>query len=221
MSSLILTLFPYTTLFRSNNRLVSLDNLRTGKYKLLVKSTNSDRLWIDNTRVFNITVAGSFWSMLRVLLVIVCVVATCICIYLYRRLNKQAKIVEKAEVKPVKPELEPEQPEIVYQNEIFVSRVMEFMEANMDNSTLGVEDFANHLGCSRSRFYRQMKDTLDIKPVDFIREMRIKRALYLLESRQYNISEVAFMTGFSDSKYFSKVFKKDKGLTPSEYINQL
>ena len=50
--------------------------------------------------------------------------------------------------------------------------------------------------------------------------MRIKRAGQLIESGEYNFSQVAYMTGFTDPKYFSKSFKKQMGMTPTEYKEQ-
>ena len=56
-----------------------------------------------------------------------------------------------------------------------------------------------------------------LSPVEFIREMRIKRAAQLLEERQLNITEVTYMVGMNDSRYFAKCFKSTYGVTPSEY----
>ena len=53
--------------------------------------------------------------------------------------------------------------------------------------------------------------------MEFIREMRIKRAAQLLEQKQYNITEVTYMVGSNDSRYFAKCFKATYGVTPSEY----
>ena len=53
--------------------------------------------------------------------------------------------------------------------------------------------------------------------MEFIREMRIKRAAQLLEQKQYNITEVTYMVGMNDSRYFAKCFKATYGMTPSEY----
>jgi AraC-like DNA-binding protein len=58
-------------------------------------------------------------------------------------------------------------------------------------------------------------------PVDFIREIRVKRAAQLIRSDVYNFSQIAYMTGFSDPKYFSRCFKKHMGVTPSEYKNSI
>ena len=66
-------------------------------------------------------------------------------------------------------------------------------------------------------FYRKLKSIIGLTPVDFIREVRIKRAAQLIDSGEYNFSQVAYMTGFNDPKYFSRRFKKIMGVTPTEY----
>ena len=117
---------------------------------------------------------------------------------------------------PVVP-IEPPQPEIVCFDELFMQQVMEVMEKQMDNSELTVDRFAQELAMGRTVFYQKLKAIIGLSPVDFIREMRIKRAKQLMESGEYNVSSVAYMTGFNDPKYFSKCFKKQFGMSPSEY----
>lgn len=94
---------------------------------------------------------------------------------------------------------------------------MEVMEKEMDNSELTIKEFAQKLGLGRTVFYQKLKSIIGLSPVDFIREIRIKRAVQLIDSGEYNFSQVAYMTGFNDPKYFSKCFKKQVGMTPSEY----
>lgn len=53
--------------------------------------------------------------------------------------------------------------------------------------------------------------------IDLVKDMRVKRAIQLLDSGNYNISQVAYMSGFSSPQYFSRVFKELKNCTPSEY----
>ena len=111
----------------------------------------------------------------------------------------------------------PSLPQITPYDNLFMEQVMAFMEEQMSNSELTVDDFANKLFLSRSIFYRKLKSIVGVAPIDFIRDMRIKRAGQLIESGEYNFSQVAYMTGFTDPKYFSKSFKKQMGMTPTEY----
>nr|WP_044654145.1 hybrid sensor histidine kinase/response regulator transcription factor [Bacteroides acidifaciens] len=118
---------------------------------------------------------------------------------------------------PVADSLTPSQPQITPYDEQFMEKVMEFMEEQMDNAELTIDEFAERLMLSRTIFYRKLKSIIGLTPVDFIREIRIKRAVQLIDSGEYNFSQVAYMTGFNDPKYFSKCFKKVIGITPSEY----
>ena len=120
---------------------------------------------------------------------------------------------------PVAPSIDisPSQPQITPFDEQFMQQVMEVMEKEMDNSDLTIEEFAQKLNMGRTVFYQKLKSIIGLSPVDFIREIRIKRAVQLIDSGEYNFSQVAYMTGFNDPKYFSKCFKKQVGMTPSEY----
>lgn len=113
--------------------------------------------------------------------------------------------------------LPPSQPQIISYDEQFMQQVMQVMEEQMENSELTVDEFAQLLNLGRSVFYQKLKSIIGLSPVDFIREIRIKRAVQLIDSGEYNFSQVAYMTGFNDPKYFGKCFKRQMGMTPSEY----
>lgn len=113
--------------------------------------------------------------------------------------------------------IEPERPQIAPFDQLFMKQLMNFMEKEMDNSNLTVEDMAQAIGMGRSVFNQKLKSMVGLSPVEFIRDIRIKRARQLMESGEYNISTIAYMTGFNDPKYFSKCFKKAIGKTPTEF----
>jgi AraC-like DNA-binding protein len=94
------------------------------------------------------------------------------------------------------------------------------MDRQMDNNTLTVDELVEEMGMGRTVFFNKLKSLTGLSPVEFIREMRIKRAAQLLEDRKYNITEVTYMVGMNDSRYFSKCFKNTYGVTPTEYRKQ-
>lgn len=103
----------------------------------------------------------------------------------------------------------------------FLAKLLTVMERQLDNNTLTVEELVDEMGMGRTVFFNKLKSMTGLSPVEFIREMRIKKAAQLLEERKYNITEITYMVGMNDSRYFSKCFKSTYGVTPSEYRNQI
>jgi YesN/AraC family two-component response regulator/anti-sigma regulatory factor (Ser/Thr protein kinase) len=106
---------------------------------------------------------------------------------------------------------------ITDQDEQIMQKVMQVIEENIDNNAFSVEDLGTIIGLNRTSFNNKIKSLTGFTPVEFIRDMRIKRAAQLLTTSQLLIKEIAYMTGFSDIKYFTKSFKNKYGTTPSEY----
>ncbi|MBR1808726.1 MAG: response regulator [Paludibacteraceae bacterium] len=102
-------------------------------------------------------------------------------------------------------------------DEVFLAKLLDFMEKNMDNNELVVEDMVSDMAMGRTVFFNKLKNLTGLSPVEFIREVRIKRAAQLLETGAYNVTEVTYMVGMNDSRYFSKCFKAVYGMTPTEY----
>lgn len=103
---------------------------------------------------------------------------------------------------------------------VFLSRILEFMEENMSNSELTVDQLVSVVGLGRTVFFNKLKGLLGMSPIEFIKETRIKRAAQLLDTGRFNVSEVSFQIGMNDARYFSKCFKQKYGMTPSEYKNK-
>lgn len=102
----------------------------------------------------------------------------------------------------------------------FLKDVVDYIEKNISDINLNVDNLAQDLNLSRSTLYRKIKSLTDQSPVEFIRNIRLKHASAMLTNESINISEVAYAVGFSDPKYFSKCFKTEFGLTPSEYAKK-
>lgn len=113
--------------------------------------------------------------------------------------------------------LEPVNKEVESAEDTFLARLMAIMERHMDNNELTVDTIVEEMGLGRTVFFNRLKGMTGMNPVEFIREIRIKRAAQLLEQGKYNVSEVTYMVGMNDSRYFSKCFKATYGVTPSEY----
>ena len=99
-------------------------------------------------------------------------------------------------------------------------RVFRFVVANAGNPGLKIDDISNEIGMSRSVLYNKVKATTGMTPVDFVRHIRIKKACEMLRNTDNTLTSISFAVGFTDPKYFSKVFKKETGIVPTEYRNR-
>ncbi|WP_287678994.1 two-component regulator propeller domain-containing protein [Bacteroides sp.] len=102
----------------------------------------------------------------------------------------------------------------------FMDKLLELMESRIDNSELVVDDLVKEMAVSRSVFFKKLKTLTGLAPVEFIKEVRINKAIKLIESGEYSITQIAYMVGINDPRYFSKCFKQKMGMTPSEYRDQ-
>lgn len=104
-------------------------------------------------------------------------------------------------------------------DKLFMHRINDIIEKNIDNCNFSVLDVTKEMCISRSLLHVKMKSLINISMGDYIRRKRIDRACQLLR-QGYNVSETTYRIGFADPNYFSKIFKKHIGVSPSEYITK-
>lgn len=117
--------------------------------------------------------------------------------------------------------LEPTEVDYTSPDEAFLQRAMEIIENGLSDSNLNVEWIAKELGISRSKLYVSLKALTGQSPNELVRTIRLKRAAQLMERGDFSIKEIMAMTGFNTASYFSKCFKRQFGVLPSEYTNRL
>ena len=114
-------------------------------------------------------------------------------------------------------QLAPSTPQVTHFDDDFIRNILQSVEENIQNSEFKIDDLAEAMSLSRTVFYRKVKSLMGVSPVDFVKTMRIKRAVQLLEQDEFTVSEVGYMSGFTTPQYFSRVFKEAMGCTPKEY----
>jgi ligand-binding sensor domain-containing protein/signal transduction histidine kinase/DNA-binding response OmpR family regulator len=103
-------------------------------------------------------------------------------------------------------------------DQAIMKKALEVMEINMDNENFTAEDFSQEMNMSRSTLHVKLKALTNLSATEFIRAVRLKKALELLSSQEYNISQVASMVGFKSISYFNRCFKNTYGQSPSNYL---
>ena len=99
----------------------------------------------------------------------------------------------------------------------FLQKVIQFVNEDISNSAFGSSDLADKLHLSESQIYRKLKAITDKSTAVFIRSIRLQKAKELIETTEKTISEIAYETGFNDPSWFSRAFKEEFGLAPSEF----
>lgn len=95
---------------------------------------------------------------------------------------------------------------------VFESYVIE----HLSDCDFTVEDICRQMGVGYTSFYRKIKTTTGKTPIDLITEIRLRKAREYLDSGNFTVSQVGYMTGFSSPSYFTKVYKKHFGVTPGK-----
>ena len=99
----------------------------------------------------------------------------------------------------------------------FLTDVVSFINENLSNENLAIDDIADQLNISKSKLYRNIKNTSGVSANQLIRKLRIERSKELLLKSNFSISEICYNVGFSSPSYFTKRFKEYTGFVPKQF----
>jgi len=137
---------------------------------------------------------------------------------LHTRIQNILKAREKSRMKYQKAiNIEPKEIASSSMDERFLKRALEIIENNIDNPDFNTEAFSKEIAVSNTQLYKKLKSLIGLSASEFIKDIRLKRAAQLLKNNSHTISEIAYMCGFADPKYFSKCFKNQFGISPKRY----
>ena len=112
--------------------------------------------------------------------------------------------------------LKPSEVAVNSADEIFLNKILQAIEQNMSEEDFGVEEMAKEVAMSRSQLHRKAIALTGQAPSEILRNTRLLRAKELLQKKAATPSEVAYQVGFNSHTYFSKCFKEEFGMSPSE-----
>ncbi|CAZ95088.1 One-component system sensor protein [Zobellia galactanivorans] len=114
--------------------------------------------------------------------------------------------------------LEPSKITVSSVDETLMLKLKKYIEEHIQDQNLTLERMATEIGVSRAQLFRKMKALTGLTPNNFIKSVRLKFAVQLLEENKLQISEVALLCGFKEPSYFSRCFRETYGCTPKEYM---
>ena len=209
--------------YLANSHSIALSQLKPGTYQLAIRSTNSDGVWGNNERRLTIIVTPTFWETPWAILLITLLVlamgggALYTTLYIRRLKRQQHETMEKymALMEGLKTDISPQEPS---PEDALMKRLVAFVEENIGNNDVSIDDMAQACAVSRTGLHRKVKSLTGTSPMEFMREVRIRKAIQQLRDNPgKSVSQIAYECGFSDPRYFSKCFKSATGQTPTEF----
>jgi YesN/AraC family two-component response regulator len=102
----------------------------------------------------------------------------------------------------------------------FLSKITQIVEQNIGNDDISVDELGQKLGMSRVHLYRKIKKLTDMSVSEFVTSVKLRKSLELLRNSGKAISEIAYEVGFSSPSYYTRCFKDQFKMSPSEYMQQ-
>lgn len=127
-----------------------------------------------------------------------------------RQVREKARIqaLVEAEAKPIEAETA---------NEKMLARIAAIIEENIADPDLNVNQLCEKCGIANKQLYRLIKKYMDTTPLEYIRNVRLRKAAVLLSQHRFTVSEISYMVGFNTPSYFAKCFQAQFGVNPAKY----
>ncbi|MGN6416313.1 MAG: hybrid sensor histidine kinase/response regulator transcription factor [Pseudobacter sp.] len=131
-------------------------------------------------------------------------------------LKNNMKTAYSKQIHVAMPEVEMESPDAK-----LLAGIVNYLDNNLTNPQLSVENLSKQIGMSRGTLYARMLEITGETPVEYIRSFRLNKAISLMEKKELSISETAYEVGFTTPNYFTRSFKEKFSMLPSEYIAKI
>ena len=105
-------------------------------------------------------------------------------------------------------------------DDVFMKKMVDYINSHIDNADLSPDELANGLKVSRWNLTCKVKSLVGMPPIEFIKDIRLNRAAELIREGELSMTQITYMIGMTDSRYFSRCFKQKFGMTPTEYKNK-
>lgn len=140
-------------------------------------------------------------------------------------LESRKRMFERFAIDPKSPDLhqtdDAEMPVTTLKDEAFLKDVIRIVDEKLGDQDFNIDEVAAGMSMGRTTFYKKLKSLSSLSPVEFVRELRLKRSKQLLDTGAHTVSEAGYMSGFNSLAYFSTCFKEKFGVSPSVYLKKL
>ncbi|MDA3865998.1 MAG: triple tyrosine motif-containing protein [Salinivirgaceae bacterium] len=207
------------------DQIATYNNVPSGTYTFSVRASNEDGRWNTDGQTVKITIKKPLWLSGWAIFIYLLIVSIC-AFYAHELVHKLRLINsilsfnindKKAQICNL---INPSSIALESADAQFLQKALQIVEENMANHDFDINQFCEKMNLSRSQIYRKINAIAGVSVSEFIKEVRLKRAAQLIQQKVANISEIAYLVGFNDPKYFGRCFKQMFGVSPIHYIDQ-
>lgn len=204
---------------------IQMANLAPGTYHVMLRrdtgiaqdSNNDFLLQQILTVVINPPFYRSTWAYIIYLLIVIAIVILSVT-YIRQKRETKKKIEELYRKLQLHQSPQREETDMAPADRQLLDAAIKIVEENISNPDFSVDELSAQLCMHRTNLYKRWAAITGVTPLHFIRLLRLRHGKFLLEQGAKRVSDVAYRCGFNDPKKFSKYFKEEFGMSPSEYI---
>ncbi len=204
--------------YTGTNRIASYTNVPPGSYQFVVEVMDATNPDSHSTREMTITILPPWWATWWAYLIYVVALAVA-GYYTFRYIKYQIRlkndIYVQNQLAAYKRQINAEQ-----QDKEFADKLTHYLNANISNPDIDIDDLAQMMGMSRTTFFKKTKQVMGCAPRDMVKEYKLASAVKLLKHSDLSITDVAYRCGFTDVGYFGKCFRKKYGMSAREFVAQ-
>ena len=221
----------------ADNRIATYQNLPEGSYELRLRATDSYGRNVELPYSISVRVLPPWYRTWWAYLIYVLLLGAAVyglSKWYKDRVNRRARLQQRVnellhyremmvmkQFEGARKTLEAEEQQHSSPDELFIQKAIDCVKAHLDDSDYDREQFASDMCVSSSTLYNKLRALTGQNVTAFISSIRLKEACRILRQRPgITITELSMEVGFNTPKYFTKLFKKEFGVSPSEYLTQ-
>ncbi|WP_321281730.1 two-component regulator propeller domain-containing protein [Marinifilum fragile] len=197
-----------------DKHVLDFSNLDRGSYQLDIAAINADGIMNDKFKSFSFQIKRSLNDTLSLWGITLIILAGIVFWYWRARKADLAPSIKEEEEQAETPE------DKIYREwtqDEFMQKALLVIEENLSDNSFGVNELYLAIQMSKSNFYRKLKKFTDLSPNELIRFVRLRKSAQLLIEAKQSVNEIAYEVGFNSPSYFTRCFKQQFGIAPSEY----
>jgi ligand-binding sensor domain-containing protein/AraC-like DNA-binding protein len=204
-------------LLAGNQSPLDFSHLNKGSYQINITAINADGIRNEAFKSVSFDIKGTSktnagWWILVLILV------PGVLFLIYQRRKTPHQVETKEEEESTQPQETPE--DRIYREwsrDEFMQKAISIIEEQLSNNAFGVKELYAEMQMSKSNFYRKLKTITDLSPNELIRFIRLRKSTQLLIEAKLSVNEIAYEVGFNTPSYFTRCFKQQFGIAPSEF----